>query len=58
MTKIMARENKGFSQNTPPEMRRMVLDAGYCILEEDLTTMWHSSLVRFATMERELANVS
>jgi SAM-dependent methyltransferase len=55
MTKIMARENKGFSQNTPREMRRMVLNAGYCILEEDLTTMWHSSLVRFSTMDRGLS---
>ena len=56
MTKIMARENKGFSQNTPSEMRRMVLNAGYCILEEDLTTMWHSSIVRFATLDRGPSN--
>jgi cyclopropane fatty-acyl-phospholipid synthase-like methyltransferase len=56
MRKIMARENKGLSQNTPREMRRIILDAGYCILEEDLTTMWHSSLVRFATMDQGLSN--
>jgi hypothetical protein len=46
-TKIMAQLNKGFSDNTPDKMRQMVLDAGYKILEEDLTTMWHSSIIRF-----------
>jgi SAM-dependent methyltransferase len=45
-TKIMARENTGFSENTPDKMRQMVLQAGFKILEEDLTTMWHSSLMR------------
>lgn len=49
MTKIMARENSGFADNTPERMRKMVLDAGYRILEEDLTTMWHSSLIRFTS---------
>jgi hypothetical protein len=49
MTKIMARENPGFAQNTPVQMRKMVTDAGYRILEEDLTTMWHSSLLRFTS---------
>jgi SAM-dependent methyltransferase len=44
--KIMARENPGFSENTPERMRAMVLDAGFRIVEEDLTTMWHSSLMR------------
>ena len=46
-TKIMAQLNKGFSDNTPDDMRRMVLNAGYKILEEDLTTLWHSSIIRF-----------
>lgn len=46
-TKIMARANSGFSDNTPDRMRSMVEAAGYRILEEDLTTMWHSSIVRF-----------
>ena len=46
-TKIMARENGAFSENTPELMRQMVLQAGFTILEEDLTTMWHSSLIRF-----------
>jgi len=46
-TKIMAQMNNGFSDNTPEKMRQMVLSAGYRILEEDLTTMWHSSIIRF-----------
>ncbi|BAP55940.1 type 11 methyltransferase [Thioploca ingrica] len=49
-TKIMAQTGylkDGFSQNTPDKMRQMVLDADYKILEEDLTTMWHSSIIRF-----------
>ena len=46
-TKIMAQLNRGFSDNTPDKMRQMVLDAGYKILEEDLTTMWHISIIRF-----------
>lgn len=47
MTKIMGQINTGFSKNTPEIMRKMVLDAGYTILEEDLTTLWHSSIIRF-----------
>lgn len=46
-TKIMAQLNKGFSDNRPEEMRQMVLNAGYKILEEDTTTLWHSSVIRF-----------
>jgi hypothetical protein len=46
-TKIMAQQNRGFSDNTPERMRAMVSQAGYRIVEEDLTTMWHSSIVRF-----------
>jgi len=46
-TKIMAQINDGFAENTPEKMRSMVLDAGYKICEEDLTSMWHSSIVRF-----------
>ena len=46
--KIMARENTGFSENTPETMRQMALNAGFRIVEEDLTTMWHSSLMRIA----------
>ena len=47
-TKVMAQINLGFSDNTPERMRRMVLNSGFRILEEDLTTMWHSSIIRFA----------
>jgi hypothetical protein len=46
-TKVMAQLNAGFSHNTPERMREMVTRAGYAILEEDLTTLWHSSVVRF-----------
>jgi ubiquinone/menaquinone biosynthesis C-methylase UbiE len=46
-TKIMAQRIKIFSDNTPEKMRSMISSAGYKILEEDLTTMWHSSIIRF-----------
>jgi len=46
-TKIMAQLNESFSENTPEKMRTMVLNAGYMLCEEDLTTMWHSSVIRF-----------
>ena len=47
-TKVMARENHSFSENTPERMREMVLAACFKIVEEDLTTMWHSSVMRIA----------
>lgn len=46
-TKIMAQLNDGFSDNTPAKMRSLVLDAGYKMREEDLTSMWHSTIIRF-----------
>jgi Methyltransferase domain len=46
-TKIMSRLNEGFSDNTPARMRAAVHAAGYRILEEDTTSLWHSSVVRF-----------
>jgi ubiquinone/menaquinone biosynthesis C-methylase UbiE len=46
-SKIMAQINSDFSDNTPERMRAMVLNAAFRILEEDLTTMWHSSIIRF-----------
>lgn len=46
-TKVMAQFNEGFSDNTPDKMRQIILTAGYKILEEDLTTLWHSSIIRF-----------
>lgn len=47
-TKEIARNNPGFSDNDPPRMRAMVEGAGYAILEEDLDTLPHSALMRFA----------
>ncbi len=46
-TKAMAQKNPSFSVNDPEKMRRMVLNAGFKILEEDLTTICHSSIIRF-----------
>jgi SAM-dependent methyltransferase len=46
-TKVIAQRNPTFSQNNPEAMREMVTKAGFRILEEDLTTLWHSSLIRF-----------
>jgi ubiquinone/menaquinone biosynthesis C-methylase UbiE len=46
-TKVMAQINDGFAENTPEKMRSMVLAAGYKICEEDVHTMWHSSIIRF-----------
>jgi len=46
-TKIMAQLNTSFSENTPETMRSMVSAAGFVILEEDVTSMWHSSVIRF-----------
>jgi cyclopropane fatty-acyl-phospholipid synthase-like methyltransferase len=46
-SKVYAQVNGSFSENTPEQMRQMVVGAGFRILEEDLTTMPHSSIVRF-----------
>ena len=46
-TKIMAQINPGFAETTPEIMRRLVVAAGYEILQEDTTTMWHSSIILF-----------
>jgi cyclopropane fatty-acyl-phospholipid synthase-like methyltransferase len=46
-TKPLARANEGFSENDPDRMRDLVLSHGYCIYEEDVKTLWHSSIVRF-----------
>jgi hypothetical protein len=48
-TKIMAQLNQGFAENTPKKMRDAVLAAGYRILEEDATSLWHSSVIRFTS---------
>lgn len=46
-TKIMARENPAFADMTPERMRGMLQGAGYEVVQEDTTTMWHSSIVLF-----------
>lgn len=50
MTKIMAQLNPSpsCSQNAPAKMREAVRATGYRILEEDTTSLWHSSVIRFA----------
>lgn len=44
-TKRMARLNDSFSENCPEVMRKLVLSKGYTIQDEDLTTLWHSSII-------------
>jgi len=46
-TKIMAQINEGFSDNSPEKMRDALRLAGYTNLEEDTTSLWHSSVIRF-----------
>jgi hypothetical protein len=46
-TKIMAR-NPVYADNDRERMRSLVRAAGYEIIEEDLTTLWHSNMIRFA----------
>jgi SAM-dependent methyltransferase len=48
-TKPLAKLNNGFAENTPEQMRKLILSHGYRIEEEDTGTMWHSSIVRFTT---------
>jgi len=45
--KIMAKINPEFSDNDVERMRSAVQRSGFRIVEEDNTTMWHSSIVRF-----------
>ena len=46
-TKVMAQLNEGFSDNDPVRMRAAVRAAGFRIIEEDTTSLWHSSVMRF-----------
>lgn len=52
-TKPIAIGNDEFSENSPEKMRGMVLAHGYTIYEEDLKTMWHSSIIRFGITKSE-----
>ena len=45
-TKRMAQINAGFSDTDPDRMRLLAASAGYRIVEEDTTTLWHSSVIR------------
>jgi cyclopropane fatty-acyl-phospholipid synthase-like methyltransferase len=47
-TKEAARNVVQFGDNDPTRMRELVLGHGYKILEEDLDTLPHSSVVRFS----------
>ena len=46
-TKVLAQMNPAFSENTPERMRGMIEHAGFTVVEEELTAMSHSSIVRF-----------
>jgi SAM-dependent methyltransferase len=45
--KPLAKENVGFSDNDPRRMRKLVLEAGFRILEEDNTSLDSSAIMRF-----------
>ena len=42
-----AARERSFSENDPDRMRRMITDAGFIVVEENLTALPHSSVVRF-----------
>ncbi len=46
-TKPLAKTVDSFSENNPLIMRELVTSHDYSIYEEDLKTLWHSSIVRF-----------
>lgn len=46
-TKVGGQLNSTFSQNSPERMRNMVKAAGFHIVEEDLTVLWNSGIIRF-----------
>jgi len=45
--KLEAKNEITFSENNPDQMRDMVTAAGYMVLEENLTMLPHSSIMRF-----------
>jgi len=47
MRKKGARKQSGFSDNDPERMRKMVDTAGFTILEENVTALFHSAIMRF-----------
>lgn len=44
--KVMA-QHPGFADNTPEQMRALVLSHGYRIVEEDTSTMWNGAIIHF-----------
>ncbi|HWA90313.1 MAG TPA: class I SAM-dependent methyltransferase [Rhizomicrobium sp.] len=46
-TKQQARDNPGFAENDPTRMAALVEATGYRIVEQDITTLPHSALMRF-----------
>ena len=46
-SKVGGQLNSTFSENTPERMREMVRSAGFHIVEEDLTVLWNSGIIRF-----------
>ena len=44
--KVMA-QDAGFADNTPEQMRALVLGHGYRIIQEDTTTMWNGAIIHF-----------
>ena len=46
-TKPAAQQNQTFSDNDPSRMRALAVSHGYAVIEEDLKTLWHSSIIRF-----------
>lgn len=53
-TKVMARLNPGFAHTTPDQVRAAVCAAGFEVLEEDCTSLWHSAVIRFRSRPREV----
>jgi predicted methyltransferase len=47
-TKVGGQLNSTFSENAPEQMREMVKAAGFRIVEEDLTVLWNSGIIRFS----------
>jgi len=48
-SKPLGNSNEGFSENDPDTMKRLVSSHGYTVYEEDIKTLWHSSVIRFGT---------
>ncbi len=44
--KVMAQQ-PGFADNTPDQMRALVLGHGFKIVQEDTTTMWNGAIIHF-----------